>query len=164
MKLIKYVWGLSLLLFLGFSLLMYVYLPEKVNLNIDLPSGEGVYLFRGDFFYTSMAVLLLFNIGLTIFGNAILYVPYNLIMIPNKKYWLSNVERKNQLIEKSKSWTKGMATFINIFLLATVTQIFSQNTEYNYAIDSVFYVIPIIIIFWIFYFFILFKAPATEQE
>ncbi|MEH0156084.1 hypothetical protein V6R21_18190 [Limibacter armeniacum] len=163
MKMIKFFWALSLLAFLGVSLLIYIYMPEKVNVWFDANGQSVTMMQRGDFFYASMMALLLVNISITVFGNSIMYFPKQLIWIPKKDFWLKSKDNRKELVKRTKGWTRGLATIFNLLLLAFVGVIFSYHYEEAPDLTTLLYVIPVLAIAWLVFFFFLFSNTDYKE-
>lgn len=120
---------------------------------------------KSSFFYSSMSILLFLNIGLSALGAGVLHLPKQLILVPNRNLWLKDKEAQQQLLEKAKGWTKGLATFINGLLLSTLGLIYrtqghdiqAPKIEYSPMIFS------ILIIVWILAFVFIFRKPKESE-
>ncbi|GAA4843850.1 hypothetical protein [Algivirga pacifica] len=162
MKAVKYFWAISLLVYLGINLLIYLYLPSQVTVfeNADTSISAA----KGDFFYASMAVLLLVNISFTILGSGVLHIPKQLLLVPKKDFWLKNKETQEVLLKRTKGWARGIATIINMLLLTFVTMIAAKHMDNVPNVEVMTYILPILTILWIVFFFFLFTSTSNVEE
>ncbi|MBD0401807.1 hypothetical protein [Flammeovirga sp. EKP202] len=167
MKYIKFIWALSLFIFLGYSLLAYIYFPDSGVMVIGATKdASAMVMSKSDFFYTSMGILLFINIALAGLGASVLHLPQQLIVVPNKSKWLETKETQQQLLEGVKGWTKGLATLINGLLLATLGMIYraqghdieAPKVEYSPMVFS------ILIVGWFLAYFFIMKAPKATED
>ncbi|NME68189.1 hypothetical protein [Flammeovirga aprica] len=167
MKYIKFIWALSLFIFLGYSLLAYIYFPDSGVMVMGATENESAMVMsKSDFFYSSMGILLFINVALAGLGASVLHLPQQLILVPNKAKWLQSKETQQQLLESIKGWTKGLATLINGLLLTTLGVIYrtqghdieAPKVEYSPMVFSI-----LIGVWFLAYFFIM-KAPKNTDD
>ncbi|WP_281614189.1 hypothetical protein [Flammeovirga sp. SubArs3] len=167
MKYIKYLWGLSLLIYLGLALLAYIYLPDEgVTVLHQTASSEALILTKNAFFYASMGSLMLVNIFFVTIGNGILYFPKPMILAPNSSFWLNDSEHREVFLEKMKGWTKGMATIFNFLLLTVLGVIYAEQGHDPYAIKVEYspMILWVIALVWMGAYFVVFKKTAIEED
>ncbi|KXX71208.1 hypothetical protein [Flammeovirga sp. SJP92] len=167
MKYIKFIWALSLFIFLGYSLLAYIYFPDSGVMVMGATETESAMVMsKSNFFYSSMGILLFINIVLAGLGASVLHLPQQLIMVPNKAKWLQTKEAQQQLLESVKGWTKGLATLINGLLLSTLGVIYrtqghdieAPKVEYSPMVFSV------LIFAWLIAYFFIMKSPKETED
>ncbi|ANQ48397.1 hypothetical protein MY04_1018 [Flammeovirga sp. MY04] len=166
MKYIKYLWGLSLLVYLGLNLLAYIYLPEDgVTVIQQTANSQAVLMTRSDFFYASMGSLLLVNIFFITIGNGILYFPKIMVFAPNKDYWYSTKETREKFVEIVKGWTKGMATILTLILLTVVGVIYQSqgHDPLAFRVEYSPMILWIMAILWLGVYFIVLKKPNSTE-
>ncbi|MBB6460704.1 hypothetical protein [Flammeovirga kamogawensis] len=166
MKYIKYLWTLSLFIYLGLNLLAYIYFPDSgVMVLHATEASEAVIMSKSDFFYASMGTLLFVDIALVILGGGILHLPKSLILLPNKNFWLKTKENRALLLEKTKGWTKGLATLFNLLMLTTLGLIYGTQGHDMDAIRIEYspIIISVLILVWIISIFPIFKKPTVTE-
>ncbi|OHX65593.1 hypothetical protein [Flammeovirga pacifica] len=167
MKYIKYIWGLTLLIYLGLNLLTYIYLPEEgVTVLQKTGSSTAIFMTRSDFFYASMGSLLLVNIFFMTIGNGILYFPKIMVFAPNKEYWYSNEETRNKFVEIVKGWSKGMATILTLLLLTAVGAIYQAqgHDPFAFRVEYSPMILWVFAIIWLGCYFFVLKKPNNVTE
>jgi hypothetical protein len=149
LKMIKYFWYLSFLLFLGFILLMYSALPDTMRLTLAEDGSQTLFFSKNTFFYVGLSLLVFLNITLNILAERMAFVPAPFILMPKKDFWLQDFKHRKELSTLLKDWMKGICLCINLFLLAVVGYIYSLNMEV-YQVNTLWliYLIPILIVVW----------------
>ncbi|MEM1137715.1 MAG: hypothetical protein AAGI07_17890, partial [Bacteroidota bacterium] len=133
MQIVKPLWIIS---FLGcFAVIVLTYANLDVFVNIGDITTEGFRLSRDNYFYLSVALLLLLNVILNIAGKAIQFAPKEGIISPNKKQWLTDINTAKELFFLVKSWTRGLALILNLFLSVLFGIIYNQNSQGNFVLS-----------------------------
>ena len=164
MKIIKPLWVLSFLGCFAIILLTYAHLP--LNVNIGNIENNGFAISKNLYFYYTIGILLFLNVVLNIAGRAIQFVPREGIIIPNKKTWLTNKKSTKELFFLVKAWTRGLALILNLFLCTFYTVIYNENSEGNFMLGWILYLIAGLLAGWFLYFFVLFfsKPESLKEE
>lgn len=164
MKIIKYLWVLSLLGFLGVNLYVYALLPDKVNAFAYGNTGENSFISKSDFFYISMSILLFGNILLVLLGNLISMNSPAILPLPNKTAWVSSKENIRNLYQRFKYWLQGIGFIVNIICTAILLNFASQYIENVPNTEHIIYVGAIAFGLWILSFYPMFSYLPKEQE
>ncbi len=110
----------SLLGALGFLLLAYYYLPQKIAIHYNESGVPDNFLNREPFFYVFCGFVLLLNMAISFIGRLVLGLPNRALAVPNRAQWLADAESREQLMYVLRNWLNGLAALLNVFLLAVL--------------------------------------------
>lgn len=148
LRVVRYVWFLSFIVFMGLLLLMYASLPERLRIPLS-SNGQTAFFSRDVFFYVSAFLLLFLNVAIHVISSLYAFMPSWLLLIPQKNYWTESFSRRKELLRVLKMWTKGILLLINFFLLALAAHVYSLNAEeIKLNITWLLYVFPVLMLFW----------------
>lgn len=162
-KLVKYLWILSFLVFLGFFMLMYVNMPELLRLQ-EFDQGERWLVTKSNFFYGMLFLMVLLNAGMNILGATLAFVPPQWILLPKKSVWLKDLSSRKILNDRVKGWSRGVALILNLLLLTITVVIFRFNNGIAPDLTFLVYFLLISLVLWKVYWFILFNKIPEELE
>jgi len=161
MRLVKFFWILSLVGFLAADLFIYGDGPEILNLHLD-QNGVPDFAWRKiHFFYYSLTFFLVPNIILMLFGYALPLIPKSILPIPKKQVWLAPDNRK-VFYRVAKEWIRGFAFILNLFFIAAIMGFYYVNSNHDFPITWMFYIITAMGAFWLLYGIPLFRKHPDE--
>jgi hypothetical protein len=153
-RIIKFLWVLSLLFFIGGLLYGYYLLPDVVCVKFD-PSGNPVdYVERKHAFFGFSGVFALFNILLIALEKFTLLLPHRFKPVFNKSYWLSSDETKEGLDFVLSDWFYSFSIAINTCIFVTYYIFGKVNIEMHSSILQYAWVVPVfstVLLLWILY-------------
>ncbi|MEN7549257.1 hypothetical protein AAG747_15140 [Rapidithrix thailandica] len=159
-RLAKYAMILTLLTVLGINLLCYIYFPQTLKLDLTSAGFKEYLIDRGSFFYSSIFIALLMNIGLSVIGISLPYLPKSLLILPNKTKWHSNSEMKKELYERAKGWIYALNSIINLFMIYCVAIVFSFNSDFEMTHYGYIVLFALLMVTWVaFYFYSFLSIP-----
>lgn len=151
---------MSLLGFLASALFVYADIGDAntiVQLRLDETGQQTFGLTRTVFFYTSLFTMLGINVIILLAGYSVPYLPKSLVHAPQKEKWLSTPHNRRNFYKRMKDWARGFATIINFFLSCVVFSIYYMNSRNYFPMRWLYFLCAILAIFWLFYFFPIFK-------
>ncbi len=165
-KLIKFLWMLSMLAVMGVLLYENVILQPPITLKID-DTGGVFNLTKNGFFYLFLAAIVVFNGILLILGTVIPTLPEKFLPLPKRKFWSSSQATRKILLKNFKLWTKGIGIFINLFLIIYLVSIQIENGAtpafpFDASILSI--IILVLLVGWLLLFFVWFGMNKTAAE
>lgn len=136
-------WMVSVLFFLMMFLMVYSYMPEQVGLSID-DKGEILNkISRENFFYISLGVFVVSNLGLYALSRL-------LEMMPRGG---SSLLSNTTAVIKLNNWVISFSLALNIcyILLITFLGMFNNLSSFRFADYTIIliYLIPVIILLWL---------------
>lgn len=160
LRIIRYVWILSMLLFLAVLVLTHSFSPAFTNI-LDL-----VKISKEHFFYGFLVGMLLVNIFVLLLGNSGLNISKNLLLIPNRDFWMSSINTKKIFLANFKLWLKGLALVFNLFFVVLVATIAKMNIEQAPQFSYTFFILTLGVAFlaWLVYYFIWFTNIKDTQK
>ena len=153
-RVIKFLWILSLIIFLSGLLYGYYILPDAVCIHFDSKGDPMEYIARKNAFYFFSGICAGFNILLLILERLVLLIPDRLKPIPNKSFWLSNDETRQALNFTLSNWFFTFAIILNTCLLGCFYAFTKVNSNFQSSIFQyywIFQTVTVIIILWIIY-------------
>lgn len=153
-RIIKFLWVLSLLFFLGILLYGYYLLPDVVCIRFDANGSPLDYIERKKVFYGFASVFATFNILLISLEKFMLLLPNRIKPVPNKSYWLSSDETKLGLNYVLSDWFYTFSVAINLCILLVYYSFGKVNIEMQSSILQYSWVLPTcgtILLLWIVY-------------
>lgn len=159
-RIIKYVWIVSMLFFLVALLMTHSFSSPSVNILdvITLPKEQ--------FFYIFLSAMVLVNSFILLLGNLSLDVPKWLLFVPQRSFWISNINTQKIFKAQFKLWLKGLALFFNLFFIAFVSAIAKTNVEAapKFAYQFFILLLGFGLIAWLVYYFRWFTNIKDTQE
>ena len=115
-------WFIPAAVHVAYILATYSHLPLVLGINAQ---SKGI---STSFFIIEWAAV----VGLACIFFGILHVRLprlsdKMLSVPGKQYWLSNKERKAELIDRLRSITETILLMLNIFFLAVYQNIYQTN-------------------------------------
>ncbi|HAR20747.1 MAG TPA: hypothetical protein DCR46_08790 [Cytophagales bacterium] len=153
-RIIKFLWVLSLLFFVGVLLYGYYLLPDVVCVQFDAAGNPIDYVERKKAFYGFSGVFALFNVLLLTLEKFTLLLPNRLKPVPNKSYWLGNEETKQGLQYVLSDWFYGFSAFLNCWILVFFFLFGKINIDMHSSLLQYAWVMPTFItmlLLWILY-------------
>jgi hypothetical protein len=153
-------WFFSLIAFLAFLIYTNLYLPTYVNVI-----GENNLLEKAYYFYILLAFGVLLNGSLLLLGGALQFVPSFLMPVPKKVQWMGDERRRKKLYLNLKAWLKGLGICFNLFLIASIIDIYDNNDADIYVPTAwMFVLVGVLTLAWfVTYFFWLRNVPTDEE-
>jgi len=111
---------LSMLAALGFSLLSYYYLPQKIAIHYNESGVPDNFLNRETFFYVFCGFVLVLNVAISFIGRLVPGLPGRALAVPNRTLWLADAESRENLMYVLRNWLNGLAAIMNVFLLTVL--------------------------------------------
>ena len=108
-RLIKFIWIITTLLFLGILLWVYAYLPENVNIGTDAEGAGNGFIGRESFFYTALVIFAFFN--------GVLFTLKKWIEMKAGERIYTSHDEPGSLQHDLADWLLGFAASINFFLI-----------------------------------------------
>ena len=153
-------WLFSLIAFLVFLIYTNLYLPAYVNVI-----GEDKLLEKANYFYITLAIGVLLNGSLLLLGGALHFVPSFLMPIPKRTEWMEDERKRKKLYLNLKSWLKGLGVCFNLFLIASIIDIYDNNDTDIYVPTSwMFVLVGVLTLAWLTTYFFWFRHLPTEEE
>jgi len=158
LKVAKLLWYLSLPVFLGLAIYIYIYLPDNITL------AEGISTSKSSFFYLLVGVMLLINFAFGLISNLIGYFPKILLFVPKKSEWTASLSARKKLARQMNRWFKGLLLMFNAFLIVFGGSIYTLNNPDTIVnVQPYFYVVMVFVVVWLLYYPFAFKnAPESE--
>ena len=141
-RLIKALWLLSILMFLGGLLYVYANLPQEVALAVKTVESGGWIISRNIFFYGSLSIFIVVNVVLYVFGLILKRLPFP---EPKSSYWLSNPELRTNV----RIWITSFSFVVNLLLLSTIISVAFINNNNISAYRFFMYFGPALILIWL---------------
>ena len=153
-RVVKFLWIISLLLFLSGLLYGYYILPDAVCFKFD-PNGFPLdYMPRKNAFYIFSGICGTFNILILLIERLVLMIPNRLKPVPNKEFWLATQENQDALNYVLSNWFYSFLAVLNTSLLLVFYSFAKVNSNFQSNITQYFWVyqaITIILILWVLY-------------
>lgn len=161
LRIIRYVWIISMLFFLVVLLITHSFSPASVNILdlINMPKEQ--------FFYSFLLAMLLVNSAILVLGNLGLSISKNILFVPKRVFWTSNINTKKIFAENFKLWLKGLALVFNLFFIVSTAAIAKINVDaapqFTYPFFMLF--VGFALVFWLVYYFNWFgNTKEVEKE
>ncbi|MGK7396872.1 MAG: hypothetical protein ACNS62_20010 [Candidatus Cyclobacteriaceae bacterium M3_2C_046] len=139
-KIFKFIWFISLLLFLASFLWVYAYLPGEAQIWAGEDTSRDITISKDMFFYGGLLIFMIINVIFYLFSGV----------------WSKNVARNVSQPEfrdfkiNILNWLISFNVVINFFLIISIILIGSINqSQPNPAISILMYVGPAFIIIWL---------------
>ncbi len=162
MRLIKYIWFLSLVTLLFSLIWLYIYFEKPL-----LVSSMWVYesLDRESFFYYSIFVFSLTNLLLYTIGVLFPASVKTFGLVPSKNFWLSSKENYQLLTKRSNAYFQVLSSIINLFFTFSVLSLIGDftNFKFNFFNNNTLTFFCILVVGWIIIFISFFKKPTTSS-
>jgi len=160
-RLLRYLWVVSMLIFLAIHLYYYTQFPNNVILGklfpIDFP------LSKSNFFYAALGTMMLFNVLFIGLKWAISKLSTGIFISPKKSVWFSSLKYKKNFYTIKKGSVNGLAFIINLFFIYCILLIYSYNSESPTNPVWGVYLSVFLLVAWIIYFFVLLTKPVEEE-
>lgn len=110
-RMIKFIWLVSIFLFLVILLWVYAYLPAQVGVMANPGGAADTFISKNIFFYLS--------IGMFLLVNGVLFVMHKMLMPASLHAYRRNpvLSPKEALRADLASWMFGFAAALNIFFI-----------------------------------------------
>lgn len=131
---IKFIWLLSILVFLGALFYGYYLLPDVVCIRFSAQGAPTEYWERKYVFYAFVGAFALLNVLILVIDKLFSLIPHSLKPIPNKKFWLQSEASKETLHFVFSNWFYSLLFAVNISILATLGVIWWVNYEIQSSI------------------------------
>ncbi|MEM6298571.1 MAG: hypothetical protein AAF740_07785 [Bacteroidota bacterium] len=156
MFLVKFLWLISMVIYLAALLLTQLFMPLGVNIPLGNGFLSGLQMGQETYFWVGVVVILFINGLLQMLGNLSLQLPTSLI--PKGKYWMSEKHLCKQFKKNYKRWIKGLALVINLFLSAFLVFIY-ELTDSDFEMDMTYWFVffGVLGLSWIVFFFVWFN-------
>lgn len=129
---IKFIWLLSILLFLGALFYGYYLLPDVVCIRFSAQGSPTEYWERKHVFYAFVGAFALLNVLILVIDKLFSLIPNPLKPIPNKQFWLHSETSKETLHFVFSNWFYSLLFIVNIAILG----VFGVIWKVNYDIQS----------------------------
>ncbi len=116
-RIVKFIWLVSVVVFLAMLLWIYAYLPNRVGVMADYEGVADTFLSKGNFFYLAIGLFLLVNGSLFIMRRLLApdtYAPRN---------------AKTGLRADLADWMLGFAASLNVFFILSMTYLSIFNNQ-----------------------------------
>ena len=153
-RVIKFLWVISLILFLAGLLYGYYILPDAICFKFDSYGFPMDYMPRKNAFYIFTGICGSYNILIILIEKLILMIPNRLKPVLNKIYWLSTQETQNGLNFVLSNWFYSFLVILNVCLFVVFYAFAKVNSNFQSNIIQYFWVfqaITIILVLWILY-------------
>ncbi|MCS7004541.1 MAG: hypothetical protein NZM38_04365 [Cytophagales bacterium] len=127
-RLVKWLWAFSFLIFFIVFFWTYASLGETLRIPLD-NKGNVLFLQRDYYYYYISALFLMSNIFVIIIGNLIAFFPDSLLPVPNRSYWISTKQLREEINWRIKRVFSGIGLFMNLFLTWICWWIFHVNSQ-----------------------------------
>ncbi|MDW7693491.1 hypothetical protein R9C00_01955 [Flammeovirgaceae bacterium SG7u.111] len=165
MQLVKIFWFISIIGAFAVNVLCYASFPPVVSYYFDIAGNPEMFIGKELFFYYTFAIILIANILLSLLGKIPAYISKELLIVPRKKLWTQDINTRKELNKKLKEWVRGLAMLINFFIMTILGFIANANTENNFSISWVQYLLLFLAICWLIFFFPLFmRKPEVLRD
>jgi hypothetical protein len=139
LKIFKFLWVISALIFFAALLLSYAFLPENVAVSASERGIPEEFISKETFFYIALAVFVVINL----LGSAFLRI-LNGVSSSSGMYF-----RSENFKENITSWFAGFVGIVNIFLATGGTYIALFNNQGDYQIGQfnwLIYLAPVLLL------------------
>ncbi len=153
-RVVKFLWIISLILFLAGLLYGYYILPDAICFKFDHNGYPLDYMPRKNAFYIFSGICGIFNFLILLIERLVLMVPNRLKPVPNKIYWLQDQETENGLNFVLSNWFYSFLAVLNTCLLLVFYCFAKVNSNFQSNIVQYFWVfqaVTILLILWILY-------------
>ena len=131
---IKFIWLLSIVLFLAAILYGYYLLPDVVCIKFSAQGSPTEYWDRKHVFYAFVGVFALLNVLILVIEKLFSLLPSTSKPIPNKSFWTQSPETKEILHFVFSNWFYSLLFMINISILAVFGVIWIVNYDIRSSI------------------------------
>ncbi|MFP4093197.1 MAG: hypothetical protein ACLFUB_01845 [Cyclobacteriaceae bacterium] len=137
LKIFKFLWVLTALLYFASLVLSYAFLSESVAISADERGIPDEFITKETFFYTALAIFVVINLLGSAFLRILTGVPASSGM-----YF-----RSGNFKENITSWFAGFIGIVNVFLASAAAYIALYNNQGDYQISQfnwLIYVAPVL--------------------
>jgi hypothetical protein len=113
-RIIKFIWFLSVVVFLAMLLWVYAYLPNRVGIMADHEGIADTFVSKGNFFYLALGIFLLVNGALFVMRRLLAPGDFS---TPKAPALAARVGMRADLAD----WMLGFATALNLFFILTMS-------------------------------------------
>jgi hypothetical protein len=144
-KIIKFIYGISILVYLFVLVYVYAFLPDQVGLLYDDLGKAILILSKSDFFYAALGLFVVTN------GIILIYRRLNRGRLNLDKTDFDEMS----LLERTYHWLNGLSFIFNVILSFSILFIGMFNNSDDFDISNYIafiYIGPILLFGWIFWF------------
>jgi uncharacterized membrane protein len=141
-KLLKVLYGISVVSFLVLQLGTYALLPRMVASHFGLTMVANCYVPKADYFKTLLSLFIFMNLIFLVMIAVFPRMPSNLINTPNRQFWM-NLGNKPVFVNILVSRLYGMLVLVNLLFTVLSYYVFKANLSSPVALSSDIYVVLI---------------------
>ena len=125
--LVKFIYYLSVVFFLGILFYSYYQFPEFVAVGYSHNTGMKEYIGREALFYYGAGAFFLFNVLLSILKFLLPSTPFRFLFFPNRDFWLSSIELREALQRVITVWLDSFGALFNLLTGFVLLSLFFVN-------------------------------------
>jgi hypothetical protein len=128
-RLIRFIWFLTLLAFFGAIFLCYFQWTDPVAVHFDTKGEPIIFLDKSLLFYIVCMVMISYNVVILLLSTAFTRVPLDKFPIPNKSFWLENKQKTDYLRHIISSWIYAFTSILNIIFIIFIIMLTYANID-----------------------------------
>ncbi|MBD3183215.1 DUF1648 domain-containing protein [Candidatus Poribacteria bacterium] len=166
---LKFLWIFTLIIIVWQALWSYYILPERMVSHFDESGNPDGWSSKSSFmllwYITILILQLVWLIPLLLMRLSLKKLPVWMINVPNKDYWFSNEERKEECARRMNTMVLGIAFLMNFTMILLYQSIVRGNLEPDKKINIwvVFISLGFMFLFTFAYLFTAFRKPKTDK-
>jgi uncharacterized membrane protein len=142
MKIIKYLYFISLAAFLVMQWVTYTLLPQTVASHFGVSMAANSFVAKAQYFKSLLSVFMIMNAAFIAMIVLFPRIPSNLINTPNKQFWMQPINRPI-LDNILRTRLYGLLTAINLIFTILSYYVFKANMSKPVVLSSHFHVVMI---------------------
>jgi len=136
LRLAKLLWLFSFLVFLTILFWTYALMAETLRVPLD-NSGNVLFMQKEYYYYYITGLFILTNIFIIILKNTASQLPNDFLPVPNRVYWTSSKDLRQEINWRLKRLFSGVGFFMNLFLTWLAWWVYQVNTENPWNLNGI---------------------------
>lgn len=159
------IWIFLLLLLLLQVWSAYGELPERMPSHFNLQSQSDAFAPKGQFLRTWLLSILGLNAIVPLCRLIFAIVPFSMINVPNRSYWMTTPERRREVAVKMTNLMAFVFSLLDVMLLLIFESIrsYAMTGKASIPLWTPMLLLPVIFVFPLVYTFRTFRVPSSRK-
>ena len=153
LPLVKFLYYVSVLIALALLFFSYYQFPEYVSIGYSENTALKELKSKSDLFYIGAGLFIILNALLMILKKLVNYLPYKMLPMPSKGFWLQSSESQLALEKANIVWLNSFGIILNLFIAFLYLTLFLINVvqfgNFSNYIPIIYGFIILMSIWWI---------------